>query len=174
TAEKISGLTKAQLIGKEIWELFPGTVGTEFEAKARRAVAEQETVKFEYYYPPFGRWYEQRLYPTDRGLLFLTTDIDDRKRLDRQVREGEERYRHLFEVTNDGILIVDDEGRYVDVNGSYCRFLKTTREQVIGAHFSEFIPPERLEEAGSAFADLKSGRPTPVDFPLRATDGSIV
>ena len=174
TAIKFSGLTKEHLIGRTLWEIFPGTVGTEFDVQARLAMAEQRPVTFEFYFAPFARWYEQRLCPTPNGLLFFTTDIQDRKRLDRQVQEGEERYRHLFEVTNDGILIVDDQGRYVDVNGSYCRFLNTTRERLIGAHFSEFIPPERLEEASSAFADLKSGRPTPVDFPLRATDGSIV
>ena len=174
TAERIAGLGKAQLIGKSLWELFPGAIGTEFEIQARHAMAEERPVTFEYYFPTFGRWYEQRLYPTKTGLLFLTTDIDERKRLDQQVREGEALYKHLFEVTNDGILIVDDQGRYVDVNGSYCRFLKTTRERIIGAHFAEFISPDRLDEAVGAFADLKAGKPTPIVFPLRAVDGSIV
>ena len=41
------------------------------------------------------------------------------------------------------------------MNESYCRLLKTSRDRLIGAHFSEFIPPERLDEAVAAFADLK-------------------
>lgn len=174
TAERLSGLNQEQLIGKSIWDLFPGLVGSDFEKHARTAMAQQQPARFEYYYAPFGKWYEQRLYPTATGLLCLTTDIDGQKRLDRRIREGEELYRHLFEVTNDGILIVDGQGRYVDVNGSYCRFLKAPRERLVGAHFREFIPPDRLEEAVAAFAGLKAGKPTPVVFPLRATDGSIV
>ena len=173
-AELLAGMNKEQLIGKSVWDLFPGALGTEFEVAARRAMAEQKQITFEYYFPNFGRWYEHRLYPTPQGLLFFTTDIDERKRLDQLVREGEQRYKHLFDVTREGILVVDDEGRYVDVNESYCRLLKTSRDRLIGAHFSEFIPPERLDEAVAAFADLKSGNPTPVEFPLKAADGSIV
>src|SRR5581483_3650056 len=98
----------------------------------------------DYHFPTFDRWYENRFYPTPQGLLFLTTDITERRLLDQKLREGERRYRLLFEATADGILIVDDQGRYVDVNESYCRFLKASRERLIGAHFSEFIPLERL------------------------------
>jgi len=35
----------------------------------------------------------------------------------------EARYQALFETTLDGIMIVDDAGRYVDVNPSLCRLL---------------------------------------------------
>ncbi|MBV8817978.1 MAG: PAS domain S-box protein, partial [Acidobacteriaceae bacterium] len=82
--------------------------------------------------------------------------------------------RNLFEMTADGILIVDDQGRYVDVNESFCKFLKTSRQKLIGTHFSEFIPPDRLDDAVKAFADLRHGHATPVEFPLRAADGSII
>src|SRR5579871_3263047 len=81
TAERIAGLSRAELIGNSLWELFPSAIGTDFETQARRAMAEQKPVTFEYYFPSFGRWYDQRLYPTSAGLLFLTTDIDERKRL---------------------------------------------------------------------------------------------
>src|ERR1700760_4710895 len=53
----MAGLSKAQLIGRSLWELFPGAIGTEFEIQARRAMKEQEPVTFEYYFPTFGRWY---------------------------------------------------------------------------------------------------------------------
>ncbi|MDQ2944526.1 MAG: PAS domain S-box protein, partial [Acidobacteriota bacterium] len=173
-AEILSGLKKEQLLGRSIWEVFPAAIGSEFETSARRAVEEQRQISFEYHSPTFGRWFEQRLYPTPQGLLFFTTDIDNRKRLDEQVRAEEKRYQQLFEMTNDGILIVDDEGRYVDVNASFCKALKAPRERLIGAHFSEFIPAGRLDEAIASFADLKAGRPTLVEFPLKALDGSIV
>ena len=102
-AELLAGMNKEQLIGKSVWDLFPGALGTEFEVAARRAMAEQKQITFEYYFPNFGRWYEHRLYPTPQGLLFFTTDIDERKRLDQLVREGEQRYKHLFDVTREGI-----------------------------------------------------------------------
>ena len=92
---------------------------------------------------------------------------------DDAVREREIRYRALFENIRDAILIVNDDGRYVDVNQSLCEILKAPRERLIGAHFSDFIPPERLAEAEAAFVSLKNAGATPVEFPLRALDGSV-
>src|SRR5262245_55603326 len=83
-------------------------------------------------------------------------------------------YRALFEATLDAILVVDDHGCYVDVNDSLCRLLQVPREHLLGAHFAEFIPPGRLEEAEAAFAALRSAGSLRMEFPLRAADGSIV
>jgi len=128
----------------------------------------------QYYSERLSRWYELRVHITPDGTMILGTDIDERYRQDKQSREVQQRYKELFESTNDGILIVDDDGRYVDVNPSYCKILKATRGRLIGAHFSEFIPSELLKDAVAAFANLKSGKPTPVEFPLQALDGTIV
>jgi PAS domain S-box-containing protein len=89
---------------------------------------------------------------------------------------GEKLYRALFEAMRDGVLIVNDAGFYVDVNQSFCRLLKATRERLVGSHFSEFIPPERLADAEISFQRLRTagGPDTPTEFPLRALDGSIV
>jgi PAS domain S-box-containing protein len=83
-------------------------------------------------------------------------------------------YRALFETTLDGIMIVDDEGRFVDVNESMCQMLQTPREALIGAQFRDYIPPERLEAATDIFNDLKRVGTFTGEFPLRAADGSIV
>ncbi len=101
-------------------------------------------------------------------------DVTAERLAEEELRHSEERYRRLFENTRDGILIVDDQGRYVDVNESYCQILKASRARLVGAHFSEFIPPERLKDAEESFSALRAGASTPVDFPLRALDGSIV
>lgn len=114
------------------------------------------------------------VYPASDGIALFIRDISARKRAEQKLRQSEERYRRLLEATDDGILTVDDQGRYVDVNDSYCRILKATRGRLIGAHFSEFISPERLKEAEAAFAALRTGGTTPVDFPLRAPDGAII
>ena len=107
-------------------------------------------------------------------LVGVIADITNRKAAEDSLRQNETRYRTLFEATRDGILIVDDSGHYVEVNQSFCEILKATRDQLIGAHFSRFIPPERLAEAQNAFVALQSGGDTPIDFPLRTLDGNIV
>src|SRR6202011_1320093 len=84
------------------------------------------------------------------------------------------RYQTLFAASEDGILIVNDEGVYVDVNQSMCDLLKASREHLVGSPFAPYFPVERLGQAQAAFESLvKTGRYNG-EFPLRATDGSIV
>lgn len=86
----------------------------------------------------------------------------------------EARYRVLFETTLDAIMVVDDQGIYVDVNESLCRLLKVPRDELIGAHFSQFIPPALLENATGMLGNLRVVGSFEGEFPLRAADGSIV
>jgi PAS domain S-box-containing protein len=83
-------------------------------------------------------------------------------------------YRALFAAAQDGLLVVDDQGRYVEVNDAYARLLKTTRAALIGHHFSEFMPPGRLREAEEAFGALVAKGQGLSEFPLRAVDGTLV
>jgi PAS domain S-box-containing protein len=100
-------------------------------------------------------------------LRFKTREEEDLLR-------SELRYRALFETSQDGIMIVDDQGRYVEVNESLCRILKAPREKLVGAHFSEFIPPVALGEAENDFTRLKTFSSFEGEFPLLAADGQIV
>src|SRR5579884_883398 len=70
-AAEFSGRAVQEMLGRTLWELFPAVLGTEMEAACRRAVAGGRPERFEYYYPPFDRWFEQRLYPTREGLTIL-------------------------------------------------------------------------------------------------------
>jgi PAS domain S-box-containing protein len=108
------------------------------------------------------------------GVNCVVEDVTAEKSARDALQTSEERYRKLFETTSDGILIVNSQGIYVDVNPSYCRILKGDRDRLIGAHFSEFIPPDRLQEAEASFQALQAGEPAAIEFPLRALDGSIV
>ncbi len=83
-------------------------------------------------------------------------------------------YRALFETSPDAILVFDDAGVYVDVNESYCRLLQTSREALIGRHFSEVVPADLLEAAREDLGRLMSSGSLAVEFPLRAADGELI
>src|SRR5579871_710966 len=87
---------------------------------------------------------------------------------------GAELYRALFSAAQEGLLVVDDQGRYVEVNEAYARLLKRSPEAVIGHHFSEFMPPDRLAEAERAFEELTVHGRALSEFPVLAQDGTLV
>jgi len=97
----------------------------------------------------------------------MCTDVTERK-------YNEARYQTLFAASEDGILIVNDEGACVDVNQSMCDFLKASRDQLIGSPFAPYIPAEHLAQGQAAFQSLVATGRYDGEFPLRASDGNIV
>jgi PAS domain S-box-containing protein len=46
----------------------------------------------------------------------IVEDITERKRIEKALRESEERYRKIFETANDGIMLIDINGNVLDAN----------------------------------------------------------
>lgn len=92
-----------ELLGRCVWDVFPE--GRELETYRRyvRAMEAQEEDVFDEYLPMFGRWYEQRLFPTPQGLTVVARDITDWIEL-REAREQLE--SRLAQLQADG----DQEG----------------------------------------------------------------
>ncbi len=90
---EITGISRENLLGRSIWDVFPDVMNSQFETEMRRAVAEQTPVQFEYFYPQWGRWFENHVYPAPDGVSVIVTDITDRKRAEAALQESEERLR---------------------------------------------------------------------------------
>ncbi|NJM75478.1 MAG: PAS domain S-box protein, partial [Acaryochloridaceae cyanobacterium RU_4_10] len=80
------GMPKEALLGRNIWELFPVLVGSEFERQVRRVAAEHISVDFEYFYPSWNRWFENHAYPSPEGIAIFVTEITDRKQTEELAR----------------------------------------------------------------------------------------
>lgn len=79
-AEQLFERQPGALIGKHIWTEFPEGVGQPFQRAYERAMREQTPLEIEEYYPPYDRWFENRIYPHADGLSILFHDVTDRKR----------------------------------------------------------------------------------------------
>ena len=87
-AEEMLGRTRSELLGGDVWELFPDAVGSDFETAYRSAMTTGEEVVFEAYYPPpLDRWYELLAWPGPDGLSVYFHDSTER----RAAREQAER-----------------------------------------------------------------------------------
>jgi signal transduction histidine kinase len=79
------------LIGKHIWTEFPEGVGQKFQQAYEQAIANQTPLEIEEYYPPWDRWFSNRIYPSADGLSIAFHDITDRKRAEDELRRSRER-----------------------------------------------------------------------------------
>ncbi|WP_249522627.1 SpoIIE family protein phosphatase [Modestobacter marinus] len=81
-AERALGRPRVELVGGVVWELFPATLGTAFEAGYRRAAETGRPCTFDAWYPePLNAWYEVRANPEHGGVALYFTDITERVRV---------------------------------------------------------------------------------------------
>ncbi len=78
-AEILLQKTREVLLGRNVWEEFPGSTETIFYEKYNEAIATQNVVQFEDYYVPVATWFEVRVYPSYDGLAIYFRDITQRK-----------------------------------------------------------------------------------------------
>ena len=78
-AERLLGRRRDELLGASIWDEFPATLGSDFEASYRGAVERDEPVSFEAPYDPLGGWYEVSAWPGPDGLSVYFHEITMRR-----------------------------------------------------------------------------------------------
>ena len=87
-AGEMLGRDPAQLIDKAIWIEFPEAVGQDFYHAYQRVMKTQQAETIEQYYPPWQRWFENRIYPSPDGLHIFFQDITAHKQAEAW-REGQ-------------------------------------------------------------------------------------
>src|SRR4051812_36899821 len=81
-------LKREEILGKDMWELFPDMVATEAGHKLREAMQAQDPMEFELFFPPSGEWVEVRAYPSRSGLSVYYRNVTDRKRAEEEREHG--------------------------------------------------------------------------------------
>jgi PAS domain S-box-containing protein len=79
-AERITGLSAAEMVGQSIWEKLPELVDTDTWQTFHKAFKKKMTVTFEQYNERPDRWLEMSLYPSDQGLFAYFKDVTSRKK----------------------------------------------------------------------------------------------
>jgi diguanylate cyclase (GGDEF)-like protein/PAS domain S-box-containing protein len=132
-AEIVLEASREELLGNNVWQLFPGAVGTPIEREYRRAMAEGVSVALEEYYEPLGRWFDISAYPSSEGLAVYFRDVTERHEMIDQLRAQEASLResrddlaHLLQTRQAlinslpaHIALLDAEGNLIDVNNQW-------------------------------------------------------
>src|SRR4051794_12227467 len=100
-AERILGMCREELLGRNIWAAFPGAQELEFGRQYHRAVDTGETVLFEAFYPNLGKWFEIRAVPTANGIDVYFLDATSRHEAQEQAELAMQRAQLLSDVSRD-------------------------------------------------------------------------
>ena len=137
------GKGRAEIVGVNVWEMFPDAVGNESHVQLHRAMADRVAVEYEVFYPPWQRWFLGKAYPTDDGgLAVYTRDITERKRVEQMLAERTELLNGVLEGTTDVIFVKDLNGRMLLANAAFAAAARSTPEQLVGKTDQELFPPD--------------------------------
>jgi two-component system cell cycle sensor histidine kinase/response regulator CckA len=155
-----TGYSRAELQSMHVWDLDPGVSPDRFaknwqqaqpiaglaegtclckDGRLRSVEVSSSKVTFE------GK---------EVGVTFIR-GIDERKRAEQILRESEERYRQLFELESDAIILADDEtGQILDANSAAATLYGYTRSELVRMSSSDLATepePSRETEESPAF-----------------------
>lgn len=132
-AERLLSRGRDELIGRNVWTMFPEAVGSTFHEQYHRAVAEGKSASFEEYYPPLGLWFEVHAYPSSEGLSVFFRDISGRKQTENILRQSEEKFAKAFQTAPTIMVIASlADGRYMEVNDAFEKALGWQKQEVLG------------------------------------------
>ena len=155
------------------WETFKTNVDTAFSG-----IKPENEREIKY---PGGNtyWYKCKYFPVyDEhnhifGVSVTITDITQSKRAEEDLRKSENRYKSLFEQSNDPIILHDLEGNIFNFNQRAKELAKTSGNQV---NYSVFEFPMK-EEAGKvrrAFTEVKKNGSVRFETKVKTARGNII
>jgi len=110
------------------------------------------------------------------GASAILANITERKQAEEALRQSEEKYRMLFDISADGILIADMETRrFQYANPAMCRMLGYTEEELRKTDVAAIHPKEDLQRVMVEFeAQARGDKTLASDIPCLRKDGTIV
>ena len=109
------------------------------------------------------------------GFRGVSRDITERKRMEEQIRQSEERYRSIIENMTDGYFEVDLYGNFTYFNDAQCRNLGYTCEELIGMNRHQYADEKNVKALFRLFNNVyKTGIPVKThEVELIKKDGAI-
>jgi PAS domain S-box-containing protein len=98
---RMLGRNAADLIGKHIWTEFPEGRGQKFHLTYERAMQEQRPTQLREFYPPWNKWFENRIYPSPEGISIFFTDVTREVEAQEELRATNEQLRALAARVDD-------------------------------------------------------------------------
>ena len=170
TTQSILGLTMGQAIGDKAWRAIQPYVTQSLGGEHAKYTREQSLPNGEV------RMTEVNLIPhagdagQTVGSFVLITDITERWRAERTVRQSEERMRKFTEATDEAIVFHRD-GLITDGNEALTRLTGYALHEALGQSIFNFISPEYR---ATALEYTRTGREDPYEVGIRHKDGHTI
>lgn len=105
------------------------------------------------------------------AIMGVNVDLTERRRAESAVHDTKEYLETLIAASLDGILVVDAEGRFEFSNDAFCRIVGWPRENLVGTHFLDAVPPDSQEFVLARWEEVRRGQGTSYEMDVVGKDG---
>ncbi len=98
-------------------------------------------------------------------------DIEDRKRIEDDLKNSEAKFRSYIENAPYGVLITDGTGKFKDVNPAAVKITGYEREELLGMAVPDLLPEDEREEGINHFQRVLETGSSTGDVPFQKKDG---
>ncbi len=146
---------KEELIGKLIRVIFLEDIKSPKLIEAKNVITESELTNYEMFFRPqegaeIPVILNYSIIKNREGdiiyKVYTAKDITERKRVENLVRENEERYRNLINISPEVITLLDPNLNIIMINKSGADLYGyADKKEMVGINISEFFEPEEME-----------------------------
>jgi PAS domain S-box-containing protein len=160
SAETIWRINRYVLLGCNIWERFPGLVGSRFYEEYECVFEKGGSATFEAYYEPLDQWCEVQAFAADGGVNVFFRDITQRRATQLTLARERETLAAVVSATADAIVGIDAAGQVIMFNPSAERVFGRSRESLQSVGISALLPEQFRETHETHVADFAAQNPT--------------
>jgi PAS domain S-box-containing protein len=154
------------VIGKHLNDIYPPDIAAGHLRAIRGVAATGRAISTELkeFFPERECWIDARLSPVRNSggdiiaVLGLSQDITERKLVEKELRESEDRFRKVFDQGPFAMAMIGKDYRFSRANAAFCGMLGYSEEELSKLTFKEITHPEHLKADGINVDALLEGR----------------
>jgi PAS domain S-box-containing protein len=142
-------LPPEQFLGKKMREILPAELNEQRQKAMVKLEQTKSLVKFEYSLEieEEETYFEARLLPfQEEKIIVIVRNINEQKQAEMALVESEKRFRVIFEQAEIPIVVADLNGKLLQVNPHFCKFIGYEETELLNMWCSQIIHSEDLEQ----------------------------
>lgn len=158
---KLVGLKKEDVLGKTVFDFIPHEAASKYLEKDLELLANPNETQV-YEYVAFNRdenknhnviFYKKVFFDENynaSGIIGAALDITAQREIEATLTHQKNELESIFNVSRDGIAILDLESNFLEVNDSYLKMTGFTREELFSKSCISLTLPEDMQRAQDA------------------------
>jgi len=157
------GKTKNEVVGKNVKDFLPEDLAETLLFRIKSIVKNQKVKEFEdkVQLTSTARWFLSNYSCIKKGdgavagVQVMSMDITKQKKIEKKLRESQQKFKSYINNAPDGIFLVNKYGDYLDVNSAGCKMTGYSRAEMLTMNIADFVLPGEEGFSLKQFEQLK-------------------